>query len=148
MVRSITFTLPFALNSLNVRQRQHWAELHRAQRMMSQEVMAAIKGPRHYPRPPYEACSVTVVRSSVGALDDDNLWASCKPLLDALCVASLRHPAGLGIIVDDSPDRLSLTVRQADAAPGDGATTVLVEEVEYVPPAPRARRARKAAAPR
>lgn len=132
--REIAFTLPFALASLNVRQRTHWAELHAEQQRMGQEVMAAIGGPRYYPRPAFERARVTVLRLSAGQLDPDNLAAACKPLLDALCMRSPRHPTGQGIIIDDASDRIELVVRQGDAGRGDGATMVRVEDLGAMPP--------------
>lgn len=123
----IAFVLPFALKSLNIRQRTHWAELSRERKRLIMEVMVAIGGPRYFPRPPFAKARVTVVRSSAGQLDPDNLVASCKPLLDALCVASNRHPGSLGIIEDDNAKQCVLVLKQDSAPRGDGATSVLVE---------------------
>lgn len=129
---TIIFTLPFATESLNVRDRKHWSQRSRDKRDMSQEVMIAMGGPRHFPRPPLGRVKVTVVRCSAGRLDADNLAASVKGLLDSLCVKSRLHPAGLGIITDDGPDYLTLDVRQSSAAPGDGSTIVRIETVDEV----------------
>lgn len=126
----INFLLPFALESLNVRDRKHWSKRSRDKRAMSMEVMAAIGGPRHFPRPPWERVRVTVVRCSAGRLDKDNLGASVKALLDCLCLRSSRHPGGLSIIVDDSDDRLDLVMKQSDAAPGKGSTVVRIERLD------------------
>lgn len=125
----IAFTLPFATQSLNTRQRKHWAQLSREQHQMSQEIMAAIGGPRYFPRPPWERVKVTVVRCSAGRLDPDGLYGSVKPLLDALCVSSRRHPSGLSIIQDDNADLLTLEVKQSPAAPGAGSTVVRIEQL-------------------
>lgn len=127
--RPIRFTLPFALSSLNVRQRTHWAELSRERKSLAQEVMAAIGGPRYFPRPPFDRARVTVVRCSAGQLDPDALVGCVKPLLDVLCMASPTHPGSLGIIEDDNPRQCELVVKQSPAERGDGATVVLVEHV-------------------
>jgi len=123
----IAFVLPFALTSLNIRQRTHWAELTRERKRLIQEIMVALGGPRHFPRPPFARARVTVVRSSAGQLDPDNLVASCKPLLDALCMHSNHHPGSLGIIADDNARQCELVVRQTTVPKGVGATAVRVE---------------------
>jgi hypothetical protein len=128
----IQFVLPFALESLNVRDRKHWARRSRDKRDISLEVMAAIGGPRHFPRPAWARSKITVVRSSAGRLDRDNLYASTKALLDVLCARSPRHPTGLGIIEDDSEAHIDLIVKQSIAAPGDGSTAVRIERLTEV----------------
>lgn len=135
VAREHVFTLPFALESLNTRDRKHFGERHRAQDQMKLEVLAAIGGTRDLPRPPFARARVTVVRCSAGQLDPDNAYAACKGLLDVLCVQSVVHPHGLGIIADDSPRHLDLIVRQTGADRGDGSTLVWVEELEPLPDA-------------
>lgn len=135
-MREVVFVLPFALPSLNVRDRQHWTVRSQQTEQISQEVMAALGGPAHYPRPPFDRAHVHVVRQSSGELDTDNLYASCKPLLDALCVRSKAHPLGLGIIVDDNPRHCELTASQSWQPKGNAATIVRVEELESLPPLP------------
>jgi hypothetical protein len=125
----IEFVLPFALESLNVRDRKHWSKRSKDKRDMSQEIMVAIGGPRHFPRPPWREVRITVVRCSAGRLDQDNANASVKSLFDCLCVKSSRHPGGLGIIEDDSADLLRYEVKQAAAAPGAGSTVVRIERI-------------------
>ena len=124
-----TFTLPFALAGLNVRQRKHWGALTSERNELAKEVMAGIRGPRHYPRPPLNRARITVVRCCAQPLDPDNLVASVKPLLDVLCVKSATHPAGLGIIVDDNAKQCELVVKQSSAPRGKGATIVSIEEL-------------------
>ncbi len=140
----IVFTLPFALMSANVRQRTHWRELTAYRKQLVYEVMAAIGGPRHYPRPPFDRARVTICRCSAGTLDTDNLVAACKPLIDVLCAASLRHPDSLGIIEDDNPRQLELIATQAAVGQGNGVTVVRVEHVPGGPlsAAPKAKRRR------
>lgn len=125
----IEFALPFATESLNVRDRKNRWQRHRDKRNMSMEVMAAIGGPRHFPRPPWQRVKITVVRCSSGTLDTDNLYASVKSLIDVLCLRSERHADNLGIITDDKPDLLTLEVKQSIAAPGHGSTLVRIEKI-------------------
>lgn len=129
MADSLEFILPFALESLNVRDRKNHWQRSKDKNAMSMEIMTALGGPRHFPRPPWERVRVTVVRCSSGRLDKDNLGASVKNLLDCLCLRSPRHPGGLSIIVDDSDDRLDLVMKQSGAAPGKGSTVVKIERL-------------------
>ena len=116
-MRKIEFVLPFALKSLNKRQRLHWSTLSRERKLLAQEVMAALGGPRYYPRPPIRRVRLTVRRSSYRLLDTVNLWGSAKDLEDVLCVKSATHPAGLGIIEDDDQDHCELIVKQERGKP-------------------------------
>jgi hypothetical protein len=129
LVRTITFTLPFCLPSLNVRDRQHWSERHRQTVALNQEVMVAIGGPRHYPRPPFDRARVTVLRISAGELDPDNLVASLKSLLDVLKLRTERNPLGLSFIRGDEPGRCELVAKQQRGARKEGATVVRIEEL-------------------
>lgn len=128
-MRSVAFVLPLVLPSLNERQRTHFRELSRQQRDLSQEVMVALGGPRHYPRPPFDVARVTIIRHSAGCLDPDSLVGHVKPLLDVLCVNSRIHPCGLGIIEDDTPARCHLVVSQQRATRKEQFTAVMVEEL-------------------
>ena len=117
----LNFVLPFTLESLNVRDRKiHWVR-SRDKKNLNLEVVAAIGGPRYFPRPPWERVRVTVVRCSSGRLDRDNLYASFKSLGDVL--------VQLKIVVDDTSDRLDLVMKQSSAAPGKGSTVVKIERV-------------------
>lgn len=130
-MRELLFTLPFALPSLNVRDRQHWAVRSRQKRDLAREVMVAIGGPRHYPRPPFAIARVTVWRHSANLLDPDNLPSSCKNLLDVLrAPVPKSNPHGLGIIADDNPNCLDLIVRQIKAPRGSQFTRVHVARID------------------
>jgi Holliday junction resolvase RusA-like endonuclease len=122
---TISFTLPRILPLLNVQLRQHWAKRQRNQKKLAWEVKAAIGT---LPWAPFARARVTVERCSVGVPDTDNLVASCKALMDVLCVYSKRHPFGLGIIADDSPGVCELIVRAVKVARRkEQRTTVTVE---------------------
>lgn len=139
-MRDLAFILPMAMTSLNVRLRQHFTKRSSNDKALAQEIMAALGGPRHYPRPPFKRARITIVRGGVGMLDPDGLPAAHKALIDALCVASSQHPCGQGIIEDDGPRHIELVVSQmAVAVP---FTSVRVEELPDLPEAPKARRPR------
>jgi hypothetical protein len=118
----LAFVLPFCLESLNVRDRKHWAKRSRDKRNLSLEVVAAIGGPRYFPRPAWRHVKVTVVRCSAGRLDRDNLYASAKSLLD--CLVQLQ------IVEDDRSDWLDLEMKQSSAALGEGQTIVRIEHID------------------
>ena len=115
----IAFTLPFALPSLNVRDRQHWSKRRKLKQWMHLEVLLAIKCQR--PSSPWRHVKVTVERCSSGCLDTDNCYGSFKPLGDVL--------KNIGIIEDDRSDWLTLEMKQSRAAPGEGQTIVRIEHV-------------------
>lgn len=120
-MNEIAFSLPFALESLNVRDRKsHW-QRSRDKRRLFLEVLAAIGGNRHFPHPAWRHVRVTVVRCSAGRLDTDNLYSSFKGLGDVL--------KQLNIIEDDRSEWLTLEMTQSDAAPGQGATCVRIEHL-------------------
>ena len=125
----IEFTLPFALPSLNVRDRQHWAVRRRAKGNLRWSVVVAIGGSRYLPEAPLPRARVTVTRHGK-AMDTDNLHASVKSLMDVLCVASRTHPTGLGFIVDDAPTFCELIVRQEKAGPKQARTAVTIEPIQ------------------
>ena len=125
----IEFTLPFALPSLNVRDRQHWAVRRRAKGNLRWSVVVAIGGSRYLPEAPLQRARVTVTRHGK-AMDTDNLHASVKSLMDVLCVASRTHPTGLGFIVDDAPTFCELIVRQEKAGPKQARTAVTIEPIQ------------------
>jgi hypothetical protein len=134
--REIAFTIPYALDSLNIRDRKHFGQKHRDQDRLKMEVIAALGGTRYLPRPPFARARVTVVRCSAGQPDADNAVASVKPLLDVLCVASGVHRHGVGIIEDDSPRHIDLVVKQSDARRGEAMTLVRVIELPPLPAQP------------
>lgn len=127
--RALEFVLPFALPSLNVRDRRHRYQHGSDKKTLNLEVLAAIGGPRHKPFPPWPRVRVTIIRCSAGQLDRDNLWGSAKNLCDVLCVQSPRHPTGLGICLDDTEAAMDLRISQSSAPPGAGSTIVRIEPI-------------------
>ena len=127
MARTIRFTLPFLLPTLNQRQRTHWRAKPGDMRKLAWAMVAAL--PIRCDRMPFEKARITITRHSSGTTDPDGLYGSVKPLLDILCTPQgQRHPTGLGIIRDDSAACITLTVQQAKAKPREGRTEVVIEE--------------------
>lgn len=71
---------------------------------------------------PTERKRVHIERRGKRDLDHDNLWAGCKPVLDAMTACALIH--------DDAPKWLDLHVTQRRPEKGEEPSTViLVEEI-------------------
>ena len=81
---------------------EHWAWMIAAARIES----------GHFPH--VEKGEIKIHQYRKRLLDIDNLYASCKPCIDGLVKC--------GVIVDDSPDRFTLTVTQEKGA---GTYTVI-----------------------
>ena len=134
-MRRIVLTLPCLLVSPNVALRQHWAERRDERKHLHDEVMVALGGTRHLPRPCFARARVTVWQHRVSLMDPDNLTAACKALLDVLQPRSDRHPLGIstGIIADDSAECCELVVRQIkEAHRSDQRTVVVIEELDAI----------------
>lgn len=129
--RELAFVLPFALPSLNVRDRAHWTARRRQKIDMSWAIIGLTQGQR--PPQPWWRSRVHVERRSAGMLDIDNLYASAKDLLDSLIK--------VGIIVDDAPDFLTLEITQARTTRGNGSTHVRVESLDEAPKPDKLKRA-------
>lgn len=125
-MRRVEFTLPYALPLLNFALRQHWAKRTKERRVLAWFIAAEL-GPD---RPSFERARVTVVRYSPGAGDPDNLPSCAKNLLDVLkAFHATRNPIGLGVIRDDSPRHIDLTVTQQKCKRNETRTVVTVEEL-------------------
>lgn len=82
----------------------------RAEReQLAWEVAALLAGSR--PVVPFRHAAVQVFRHAVQEPDTDNLYTSCKALLDVLQPCGARRLYGLGIIENDKPSRCILSVR-------------------------------------
>lgn len=128
-MRSMAFVLPIALPSLNKTISQHWSRRGKQREYLLLEVIGAIGGTRHLPRPPFAKARISICRHSSGTLDSDNLAGAHKGLVDLLCVRSRVHPLGLGIIEDDAPSKCELVLTQQKASRGEAFTAVRVEEL-------------------
>ena len=99
--------------------RMHWARRRRYNESWSWQIRKALGYPGILEAAPDKAC-VTVVQYRRRLMDEDNLYASCKPILDALVDWQLLY--------DDSPGHCELTVRQCIAV--NGVHTDIVIEAE------------------
>ena len=115
---------PFLL--LNVLLRMHWRARSRYAASVSAEIAAA-SAPREA-APPLERARVRIERHSTGIADQDGLYGGAKLVVDCLLAKSKRHPHGLGFIVDDAPDRLTLEVVGVKATARDAQRTVITIE--------------------
>jgi hypothetical protein len=75
---------------------------------------------------PLPRCAIEIVRYSQVEPDPDNLHGFVKPILDAMQLASERHPYGASIIENDSSDYIELRVRWEKCPPRKGKVVVLV----------------------
>lgn len=106
---SIEFTLCRPTPLLNQLIRMHWRARGIYQRSISSEIARLV--PDVPGRAPFPKARVTVIRYSVQDPDIDGLIGGLKLMIDTLLVRSERHKDGLGFIVDDSPDHMTLDAR-------------------------------------
>lgn len=106
------------------RSRRSWTATKKARfrRSLARQIAVQLGGAWRYR--PYRFAHVNVYRHSAGEVDDDNLVASVKELLDVLQPLSARCPDGLGVILGDDPKHIDRRCSQCTAARGDGHTTV------------------------
>jgi Holliday junction resolvase RusA-like endonuclease len=104
MTRIITLTIPQASPSLNSTTRRHWRVYYRQKKLWQTLIMVAKSQAGVYGRPLFERAKVNIERHGVKLCDVDNLIGGTK-----VCTDSLR---ALGLIVDDSPWHIELTVTQ------------------------------------
>lgn len=137
-MRCITFTLPFAYALPNVTLCQNRWRATRDKNDLMRQVMAVANHLR--PSHPFQKACVEIERHGSGSPDPDNLVGGCKRLLDCLTTpvqlnskkgrVVFKNKRGLGFIVDDSPDRLALSVRAVRCKRGEEKTVVTITEME------------------
>jgi hypothetical protein len=110
----IEFTLCRPTPLLNELIRMHWRARGIYQRSVSLEIARLV--PDVPGRVPFARARVTVVRYSVQDPDIDGLIGGLKLMIDTLLVRSERHKDGLGFIVDDGPEHMTLDARPCRAA--------------------------------
>lgn len=142
----IVFNIPYALVLPNRRgiastRFSGAGKIRREREQMAWEIAAELAGFR--PAAPLKYARVQVFRHSTGVPDTDNLYASCKPLLDVLQPATDRRLYGLGVIQNDSPTRCELRAFDEPLRKGLKAfTRVIITEMDAETIAAARRRAR------
>lgn len=130
----IVLTLPITPGQ-NESLRTHWAVRKRARDTLAWNIAAELG--RQRPAVPIEHATIEITRYYAGhPLDEDNLSAAAKHILDVLQPYSPKHPAGLGVISGDDPDHLTLTLRQAPAGRRSMARTVVTIRAPVPLPVP------------
>jgi len=116
--------------SLNRLLRLHWAERRQIGRQWAEALHVLVRATnQQLPAIVLERCRIGIERQASPALDLDNLVGGVKPLIDALLVASARHPYGLGILRDDASGRLELDIRQRPAPRAQRGTLLSLQEL-------------------
>ena len=111
--------------SVNRVLRMHWAKRHNYNAIWVDEVFAAKNEIKLWGRPEHTDVTVRIrlFYSGQVAMDEDNLVASCKPIIDAL----VKN----GILLDDSPDHVrGVTVSQTKTRPKDTGVSIAIEPVD------------------
>jgi hypothetical protein len=130
----IRFELPFALPSLNtiLRQCRSHAGKRRGVKKARNDLAWAVVAAIGRQRPPVPLARVRVrIESHAARMLDpiDNLPGSVKNLMDVLQPPSTSHPAGLGIIQNDSAACVIVSeVVQIKLTRGTKAKTVVIIE--------------------
>jgi len=83
--------------------RMHWAKRAKYNEAWAWRIRGAMGWPAVFDQAPDKA-RVTIVQFRKRLLDEDNLWASVKPIVDGL--------EDWQLLVDDSPAHCELVVRQ------------------------------------
>lgn len=119
--------IPRVTPSLNQWQRLHWRRRSALRRRFGEDLLVAMQARRRLERhrlarlkKTESPLRVTIVRHGKRLLDPDNLVGGAKPLIDAM--------RDLGLIVDDDPAHLELTVKQQKAK--EPKMLVLIETEE------------------
>jgi Holliday junction resolvase RusA-like endonuclease len=104
----ITLEIPRVPSSPNMLRSKHWRVRYRETKLWREEIGYAVLQIKPSLAPIPKA-KVAIERRSKGIMDTDNLYGCVKPVIDGL-----RHA---GVLVDDSPDHIELTVTQSRGTP-------------------------------
>ncbi|GBQ72631.1 hypothetical protein AA103196_3116 [Ameyamaea chiangmaiensis NBRC 103196] len=132
-MRTLTFTLPDPFPLLNVQQRKHYRTRQREKIATARRIAAELSG--EIPAEPFTRAHVLIIRYSTGTPDLDGLYGGAKDLLDCLTTPELqangkiRNKFGIGLIVDDSPKHITLTVEPRVCKRAEARTVVTVTEM-------------------
>jgi hypothetical protein len=102
--RIITLTVARASPSLNEINGRHWSHYRQEKRAWLDLIWVAKLEAGIHGMPMFERAAVRIERFGRRSLDVDNLTGGCKMLIDSL--------RALGLIADDSPEHIHLTVTQ------------------------------------
>ena len=94
--RILEITCHAASPSANQWVYKHWRAYHSIKKQWLDRLTLATLPIRLDLRQPFEACILTIERRGCRQLDNDNLVAGFKPIIDSLIA--------LGIVVNDTPD--------------------------------------------
>lgn len=132
-MRVIRFTLPEPTPLLNVMQRKHFRSRAREKTALARQIIAILGQDR--PETPIEHASVTIRRYSSGMPDFDGVYGGAKDFLDVLTTPAaqangkIKNKYGVGLIRDDSPKHIRLTVEPIKCKRAEARTEVVVEEM-------------------
>lgn len=106
LIDHIAFSVPFTTPLLNVTQRTHWSSLLRIRKLWSSRIAQVTEHCRGMVA--MQRAHVLITRYSIKIPDHDNLVGGAKCCVDMLLIKSETHPNGLGILIDDAPDHLTV----------------------------------------
>ena len=93
-------------NMMNVK--MHWAEKAKWKKAWEEEVLWAVyKNRKKFGKLPLQYAKVKIIFHHIKVFDKDGMYSAAKPIVDGLVKA--------GVIVDDSPRYIDLTVTQKKA---------------------------------
>lgn len=128
---ALSFSLPKIMPSANKMLHLHHIKRWEYAKSLSSEVAAAIGWDWLAGHEPWERARVSITRRTLQLLDPDAQGTAAKVLIDTLLKRSTTHPWGLGVLVDDSPDRMALVLRQVRVAHrAEMGTDVSVERMD------------------
>lgn len=122
----IEFSIPLLLKLPNQTNGKHWTAGMKYRAELLPIVAEAVEP--WAGREPINKARIIVTRRSLRPVDEDNLAASLKPLVDLLLVRSETHPHSLGLLVEDNPDHLSQSARHVRVSERRLQRTVIVIE--------------------
>lgn len=103
-MHAFTLEVPKASPSLNEINGRHWRHYREQKKLWEKEIWVAKSQAGIYGMPMFKRAKVSIERYGLNLLDVDNLTGGCKMIIDAL--------RALGLIEDDSPAHIDLTVKQ------------------------------------
>ncbi|GAN55233.1 hypothetical protein [Tanticharoenia sakaeratensis] len=132
-MRTIAFTLPEPTPLMNTLMRSHFRKRAKLKRSLAAQIIAAL-GPDR-PAEPFERAHVTIRRFSCGMPDYDGAYGGVKDVLDVMTTPAAREDGttrnkfGIGLIRDDSPKHIRLTVEPLKCKRAEQRTEIEIVEV-------------------